>query len=62
MVYDRKQWEEESGKKGDRFNLGAVVGERGSDYEMLVKRAETLYISIFGYGKGVCLTFVLPIA
>ena len=49
----RKHWEEESGKKGDRFDLEAAVGARGSDHDMLLKRAENLYESLFSNEKGV---------
>ena len=50
----RKFWEEESGKKGDRFDLEAVVGARGSDHDMLLKRAVVIYDTLFGNSnKGV---------
>ena len=55
MVFatDRKHWEEESGKKGDRFDIEVVVGQRGAEHDMLMKRAVVLYTTLFGSGKGV---------
>ena len=49
----RKHWEEESGKKGDRFNVEDVMGNRGADHDMLLKRASVITESVFGSGKGV---------
>ena len=44
----RKYWEEESGKKGDRFDVESMVGTgHGSEHEMLLKRAQVLYDTLF---------------
>ena len=43
VIYDeitRKHWQEQSGKLGDRFDLEAVVGTRGSEHAMLLERAK----------------------
>ena len=42
-------WEEESGKKGDRFNVNNMVGTgREAQHEMLLRRAQVLYSKLFG--------------
>ena len=46
VIFDevaRKHWQEQSGKLGDRFNLEAIVGTRGSDHTMLLERAKDLF-------------------
>ena len=48
-VAARKHWEDESGKKGDRFTVEDVVGK---DHEMLLKRATVLYDTLFWKAKG----------
>ena len=43
VTYDeitRKHSQEQSGKLGDRFDLEAVVGTRGSEHAMLLERAK----------------------
>ncbi len=50
----RKYWEEESGKKGDKFDVEGMVGTHwGTEHEMLLKRAHVLYDMLFANGKGV---------
>jgi len=45
-------WEEESGKKGDRFNVNTMVGTgHEAQHEMLLRRAEALYAKLFGRAK-----------
>ena len=39
----RKHWQEQSGKLGNRFDLEAAVGSRGTDHHMLLDRAKDLY-------------------
>ena len=53
LPHRRRHWEEESGKRGDRFNVGEALGKRGADHEMLHSRAASLYETLFGGGKGV---------
>ena len=48
-VASRKHWEDESGKKGDRFTVEDVVGK---DQDMLLKRATVLYDTLFWKAKG----------
>ena len=46
VIFDevaRKHWQEQSGKLGDRFDLEAIVGTRGSDHTMLLERAKDLF-------------------
>lgn len=43
----RKYWEEESGKKGDSFDVESVIGH-GAEHAMLRERAEVLYDTLFG--------------
>ena len=52
-AWPRKFWEEESGKKGDRFCVERVVGTRGSEHDMLLNRANVLYDTLFESGKAV---------
>ena len=40
---DRKYWQEQSGKLGNRFDIEAVVGSRGAEHSMLLDRAKDLY-------------------
>lgn len=47
-VASRKHWEDESGKKGDRFTVEDAVGK---DQEMLLKRATVLYDTLFWKAK-----------
>ena len=46
---DRKYWQEQSGKLGNRFDIEAVVGSRGAEHAMLLDRAKDLYDA--GRGK-----------
>jgi len=57
----RKHWEEESGKRGDKFDVSVVVGTGfHSDHQMLFKRATTLYNTLFGNAREVaCELFAL---
>ena len=49
----RKHWEDESGKKGDRFTVENMVGTGpGTDHEMLIKRATVVYDTLFWKPKG----------
>ena len=49
----RKHWEDESGKKGDRFTVENMVGTGpGTDHEMLIKRATVVYDTLFWKSKG----------
>ena len=58
----RKYWEEESGKKGDRFSVEDMVGTHaGSDHEMLVKRSIVMYDTLFGNSKPVYIVLVQPL-
>jgi hypothetical protein len=44
----RKYWEEESGKKGDRFDVEKMIGAGpGTEHAMLLKRAEVLFGTLF---------------
>ena len=45
----RKHWEDDSGKKGDRFTVEDMVGK---DHEMLFKRATVMYDTLFWKVKG----------
>ena len=50
----RKYWEAEYGKKGDRFDVEAMVGAHGSaQHKMMLSRAVNLYESLFDNSKGV---------
>lgn len=50
----RKYWEAESGKKGDRFDVEAMIGASGSaHHEMMLSRAVNLYESLFDNNKWV---------
>ena len=48
-VASRKHWEDESGKKGDRFTVEDMVGK---DHEMLFKRATVICDTLFWKAKG----------
>ena len=49
----RKHWEDESGKKGDRFTVESMIGTGpGTDHDLLLKRATVLYDTLFWKTKG----------
>ena len=49
MIDARLFWEEESGKKGDRFNVNNMVGTgHEAQHELLLRRAQVLYTKLFG--------------
>ena len=44
----RKYWEEESGKKGNKFEVESMVSAGpGSEHEILLKKAQALYDTLF---------------
>ena len=49
----RKHWEDDSGKKGDRFTVESMIGTGpGTDHDMLLKRATVVYDTLFWKSKG----------